>query len=71
MSGRSSASSIDTASMAPAGSAWIIRARSATSASASSSVSTPAMQAAAYSPSEWPITASGTIPKLIHSFAMA
>ena len=38
------------------------RARSATSSSASCSVSTPAMHAAAYSPSEWPSAMSPVTP---------
>ena len=69
--GATPSGSRETASIAPPGSGWIAFARPATSASASSSERMPAMQAAAYSPSEWPITASGTIPQLIHSFASA
>jgi hypothetical protein len=57
--------------MAPPGRASTRRARSATSDSASSSDRIPATQAAVYSPSEWPITASGTTPRLSHSRASA
>ncbi len=49
-SGLTSASGSGTASMPPAGRSWISFARRATSASASSSESTPARQAATYSP---------------------
>ena len=47
----------------PSGSAPINRPRALISAHASASESTPATCAAATSPTEWPITTSGAIPK--------
>jgi hypothetical protein len=70
-----SATSASAAKMAaiapPAGSDCISRPRSAISASACGKLITPARQAAAYSPTEWPITTSGVMPQDAHSFASA
>jgi hypothetical protein len=67
---RVSASDIDTAAMLP-GMPSSSAARRTTSVSASSTVKTPATHAATYSPSEWPATARGSIPRCFHSSASA
>ena len=60
--------SANTAAIAPVrGRACISRARAATSRSPSSTVSTPAAQAAAYSPMLWPSTAEGSTPQDRHN----
>ena len=51
------------AMLPPAGSDCIRRPRTAIRRSASSRLSTPATQAATHSPTEWPITAAGSMPK--------
>ncbi len=67
-----SASAAATATIAPpAGSRAINRPRAATTHAASASDSTPATCAAASSPTEWPITTSGTTPQDRHSAANA
>ena len=60
-----------TASIDPAGSRFISRARAATSANASSGENTPARQAATNSPTLWPIIACGLIPQPINNLASA
>jgi hypothetical protein len=67
--GRSSSAGSRTDSMLPAGSACIWRPRSTTSASASGSVITSASAAHTNSPTEWPTSAVGVTPQLIHSRA--
>jgi hypothetical protein len=57
--------------MAPGGTACIRRPRSATRASASSREKTPARWAATYSPTLWPIMATGSKPHAIQSRASA
>ena len=60
--GAARSSGSGTASIAPPGASRISRPRSATSASASSSDSTPARHAATYSPMLWPSIAAGARP---------
>ena len=55
----------------PGGKDCMSRARSAISFKPSSSENTPAMQAAANSPTLWPITAAGSMPQLRHRVANA
>ena len=66
-----SASGRLTASMAPGAVACSRRPRSATTLSASSSVNTPARQAATYSPMLWPSRAAGRTPCSSHHCARA
>ena len=67
----SSSSGIETASMMPGGMLCISCPRCATRARASSTVNTPARQAATYSPMLWPINAAGLIPQDIQRVASA
>ena len=67
-----SSAEANTAAMAPPGGrACISRPRSAMSLRPSSSVNTPATQAATYSPTEWPITAAGSMPQARQSCVSA
>ena len=60
-----------TLTIAPDGSRSKIAPRACTISSASSSEKTPAIHAAAYSPTEWPVIAAGLIPQDIHNWARA